>query len=355
MIRLWDAPVLTAGPALGRVSGATITAGEVADWVRGFAAAVAEAKDDAHRARRGDRRRRPRHQHGPRHAGGGARSSTPPSRGRAVPDEGRRDDADLQGRRCRRARSTGRSSCSSGRRPAPDGMTPEDWAACLDAGVAGVQSRGKAEPGDKTMVDALLPAARRTARGARPTEPRSAEALDRAADAAEEGARATIPLVARKGRASYLGERSAGHQDPGATSSALLVRCAARDLGRSRPRGGRATWRPVRRGDRPGDDQHALHDLRPGRQRRRDLPEGARADLSQAGLGGARPGGGLEPHRGGRRRAPSRMPASARTSSPRSASPTSARRPWCGTATRVRPSTTRSSGRTRAPTASATS
>ena len=109
----------------------------------------------------------------------------------------------------------------------PDGMTPDDFAACLDAAVAGVQSRGKAEPGDKTMIDALLPAGD-ALRAALADGAGFGAALGRAADAAEEGARATIPLVARKGRASYLGERSAGHQDPGATSSAMLVRCAAR-------------------------------------------------------------------------------------------------------------------------------
>jgi dihydroxyacetone kinase-like protein len=109
----------------------------------------------------------------------------------------------------------------------PDGMTPDDFAACLEAAVAGVRSRGKAEPGDKTMIDALMPACD-ALRAALADGAGFGDALGRAADAAEEGARATIPLVARKGRASYLGERSAGHQDPGATSSALLVRCAAR-------------------------------------------------------------------------------------------------------------------------------
>ena len=89
-----------------------------------------------------------------------------------------------------------------------------------------MRARGKAEPGDKTMVDALIPATE-ALRGALDGGASFADALAQAADAAEEGARATIPLVARKGRASYLGERSAGHQDPGATSSALLVRCAA--------------------------------------------------------------------------------------------------------------------------------
>jgi phosphoenolpyruvate---glycerone phosphotransferase subunit DhaL len=98
------------------------------------------------------------------------------------------------------------------------------WTAALEAGIKGVQARGKAEREDKTMVAALLPAleALQNADGA--DEP---AALTASADAAEEGMKATIPLVARKGRASYLGERSAGHQDPGATSTHLLLRSAA--------------------------------------------------------------------------------------------------------------------------------
>jgi dihydroxyacetone kinase-like protein len=108
-----------------------------------------------------------------------------------------------------------------------EALSPADWAAGFAAGIAGVQSRGKAEPGDKTMLDALLPASDALGAAVEAGAP-FGEALDRAAAAAEEGMAATIPLVARKGRASYLGERSAGHQDPGATSSALLVRCAAR-------------------------------------------------------------------------------------------------------------------------------
>jgi phosphoenolpyruvate---glycerone phosphotransferase subunit DhaL len=109
-------------------------------------------------------------------------------------------------------------------------LTAPEWAGVLNAGVAGVQSRGKAEPGDKTMVDALLPAveALRAAAGAGATLPAACRA---AADAAAEGMRATTPLVARKGRASYLGERSAGHQDPGATSSWLLLETAATVFG----------------------------------------------------------------------------------------------------------------------------
>jgi phosphoenolpyruvate---glycerone phosphotransferase subunit DhaL len=105
-------------------------------------------------------------------------------------------------------------------------LGPEDWAAALDAAVKGVQMRGKAEPGDKTMVDALIPA--RDAFSAAVAEGASfEEALRRSAQAAEEGMLATTPLVAKKGRSSYLGERSAGHQDPGATSSYLLVKTAA--------------------------------------------------------------------------------------------------------------------------------
>jgi dihydroxyacetone kinase-like protein len=106
-------------------------------------------------------------------------------------------------------------------------LSPESWAGGFDAAVAGVQARGKAEPGDKTMLDALLPAGE-ALRAALGEGAGLGAALARAAAAADEGVAATIPLVARKGRASYLGERSAGHQDPGATSSALLVGCAAR-------------------------------------------------------------------------------------------------------------------------------
>ena len=93
-----------------------------------------------------------------------------------------------------------------------------DWTAAVQAGLNGVVMRGKASPGDKTMVDALTPAL--TALQAASANGMSlTDALQSSAQAAQEGMRATIPLVARKGRASYLGERSAGHQDPGATSS----------------------------------------------------------------------------------------------------------------------------------------
>jgi dihydroxyacetone kinase-like protein len=102
-------------------------------------------------------------------------------------------------------------------------------ATALAAGVAGVRERGKAEPGDKTMVDALLPAVEALRRAAADGVP-GRVALRAAADGAERGMLATVPLVARKGRASYLGERSAGTQDPGATSSWLLLRAAAAAL-----------------------------------------------------------------------------------------------------------------------------
>jgi len=112
-------------------------------------------------------------------------------------------------------------------------LSAAQWASALEAAVAGVQRRGKAEPGDKTMVDALAPA--REALAAAAADGASlAEALRAAADAADAGAEATVPLVARKGRASYLGERSAGHLDPGAASSALLLRTAADAWGETR-------------------------------------------------------------------------------------------------------------------------
>ena len=108
-----------------------------------------------------------------------------------------------------------------------DDIDLERWAEAVDAAVTGVRARGKAEPGDKTMIDALQPAS--DALKAAVGEGMSMEeAVQRAAAAAEEGMKATTPLVARKGRASYLGERSAGHQDPGATSSFLLMQSAAR-------------------------------------------------------------------------------------------------------------------------------
>lgn len=102
----------------------------------------------------------------------------------------------------------------------------QGWAEAVAKGLDGVVMRGKAEPGDKTMVDALTPA-RDALKEALEEGASFGDALRRSASAAEDGMKATIPLVARKGRASYLGERSAGHQDPGATSSFLLLKAAA--------------------------------------------------------------------------------------------------------------------------------
>ena len=104
------------------------------------------------------------------------------------------------------------------------------WSAALEAGVKGVQARGKAEPEDKTMIDALLPALD-ALRAAEADGADLGDALRRSAGAAEEGMKATIPLEARRGRASYLGPRSVGHQDPGATSSHLLLAAAAETFG----------------------------------------------------------------------------------------------------------------------------
>jgi dihydroxyacetone kinase-like protein len=102
----------------------------------------------------------------------------------------------------------------------------------MAAALASVQDLGAAVPGDKTMVDALDPAVTAMregiARGAS-----SGEMLRSAGEAAETGMRATIPMQARKGRASYLGERSIGHQDPGATSTALIIRALERTVASS--------------------------------------------------------------------------------------------------------------------------
>ena len=101
-----------------------------------------------------------------------------------------------------------------------------DWTDALQAAVEGVMQRGKAVAGDKTMLDALLPAVQ-ALQYAQETQTALPLALRESAEAARQGMQATIPLVARKGRASYLGERSAGHQDPGATSSYLILKAAA--------------------------------------------------------------------------------------------------------------------------------
>ena len=102
-------------------------------------------------------------------------------------------------------------------------------AAALRAGLEGIVARGKAEAGDKTMYDALAPAVH-ALDSAVSESLGKADALKLALVAAENGRDATTPMLARKGRASYLGERSVGHQDPGATTVALLMAAAARAL-----------------------------------------------------------------------------------------------------------------------------
>lgn len=105
-------------------------------------------------------------------------------------------------------------------------VDPDALAAALIAARDGIVARGKAEVGDKTMIDAWTPAVEAASKAAA-SGLAALAVLEAAADAAEAGARATDPLVARKGRASYLGDRSAGHRDPGAASTALLLRAAA--------------------------------------------------------------------------------------------------------------------------------
>jgi phosphoenolpyruvate---glycerone phosphotransferase subunit DhaL len=102
----------------------------------------------------------------------------------------------------------------------------EGWTAALEAGANGVQTRGKAQRGDKTMLDALMPALE-ALQSAADDGAGLPEALARSAGAARAGMEATIPMEARKGRASYLGPRSVGHQDPGATSTHMLLQAAA--------------------------------------------------------------------------------------------------------------------------------
>ncbi len=118
------------------------------------------------------------------------------------------------------------SSALSGK----EDLSPEDVAEAIGAALSGVKQRGKAEEGDKTMIDALAPAAE-AAKEAASAGSGAGEVFRAAAEAAGEGAEATVELTAKRGRASYLGERAAGHMDPGARSSYLLLDAAARALG----------------------------------------------------------------------------------------------------------------------------
>ncbi len=111
---------------------------------------------------------------------------------------------------------------------------PGELLSALRAGLEGVQRLGAATPGDKTMVDAFAPAVAAFA-GELDAGGSLTAATARAREAAEEGMRATIPLQARKGRASYLGPRSVGHQDPGATSTALVFAALERVARRFQP------------------------------------------------------------------------------------------------------------------------
>jgi dihydroxyacetone kinase-like protein len=107
-------------------------------------------------------------------------------------------------------------------------LTPDQLADGLEAGLGGVVERGKPEPGDKTMYDAMAPAVRAFRAGISSGDVASASRS--AADAAAEGRNATADMVARKGRASYLGDRSVGHIDPGAASVALMFEALAAAL-----------------------------------------------------------------------------------------------------------------------------
>jgi dihydroxyacetone kinase-like protein len=104
---------------------------------------------------------------------------------------------------------------------------PSELVDALDAALVGVVELGAAEEGDKTMVDALAPALR-ALREALDGGASLQDALAAASSASEDGMKATVPMQASKGRASYLGERSIGHQDPGATSTALIIAALAR-------------------------------------------------------------------------------------------------------------------------------
>lgn len=109
-------------------------------------------------------------------------------------------------------------------------LDADDVVAALDAAFGGVAQRGKSERGQKTMLDALGPAVD-AARSAASEGSDISDLVVRAAHAADRGKRDTVPMLAQRGRASYLGERSIGHQDPGATSTAILIACMTGDDG----------------------------------------------------------------------------------------------------------------------------
>lgn len=108
-------------------------------------------------------------------------------------------------------------------------LTDEEIVSLLQAGLDGVLQRGKAQLGDKTMVDVLSPSVDAFAQAVS-EEKHTLAAMQEAVVAAEQAMKDTIPMLARKGRASYLGERSVGHQDPGATSTYLMLKCLSASL-----------------------------------------------------------------------------------------------------------------------------
>ena len=211
---------------MGRVS-ETVTSAGVAAWLRSFAAALAEHRDELTRldAAIGDADHGINMDRGMRAVVGGLDQQDQADIGSLLKTTGMTLVSTVGGAAGPLYGTLFLQMGAAAGQAAELG--PIEWAAALEAGVKGVQARGKAEPLDKTMLDALLPAAEALSRAA---EVSLADALRLAAEAAEHGMKATIPLVARKGRASYLGERSAGHQDPGATSSWLLVKTAAETL-----------------------------------------------------------------------------------------------------------------------------
>jgi dihydroxyacetone kinase-like protein len=103
-------------------------------------------------------------------------------------------------------------------------LTEQDVLQMLQAGLEGISKRGQAQPGDKTMVDALAPAVAAFEQAIIVENKPLPVAVQQAVAAAEQGMKNTVPMVAKKGRASYLGQRSAGHQDPGATSCYLMLK-----------------------------------------------------------------------------------------------------------------------------------
>ena len=207
----------------------SITAGTVGDWIRAYAAAIAENRAELVKLDS---------------AIGDGDHGTNMDRGmrkavEKLDDAGEDISAQLKGVGMALVSSVGGAAgplygtlfLQMGTATAgQDELDLAGWTGALENGVKGVQARGKAEPGDKTMVDALLPALD-ALRAAQADGTELGDALRRSADAAAEGMRATIPLEARKGRASYLGPRSVGHQDPGATSSTLLLEVAANTFG----------------------------------------------------------------------------------------------------------------------------